>query len=123
MNERNAASAERSREMLRVEVPPVDPPPEFSEQTIAKYYLQAARMYEAAATYAILQHDLCRAFKRFRKAAKCGGRCDALLVCGDPEVLAAVEDYREKTALIRYEIARRSVRRKRLTLGLGGRLR
>jgi len=119
LNENNAASAERSREMLRLEVPPLDPPPEFSDQTIAKYYLQAARMYEAAATYAVLQHDLRRAFKRFRKAAKCGGRCDELLVHGDPEVRAAVADYREKTALVRYELARRSVRRKKLTLGLG----
>ncbi len=83
LNEKNAESAERSREMLRLEVPPVDPPPECSDQTIAKYYLQAARMYEAAATYAVLQNDVCRAFKRFRKAAKCGGRCDQLLACGD----------------------------------------
>ncbi len=123
LNEKSAASAEQSREAIRLEVPPVDPPPEVSDQTIAKYYRQAARMYEAAATYAVRQHDLCRAFKRFRKAAKCGGRCDELLAGGDREVLAAVQDYREKTALIRYEIARRSIRRKKLTLGLGGRLR
>jgi hypothetical protein len=122
-NEKSAVSAERSREMLSLEVPPVDPPPECSDQAIAKYYRQAARMYEAAATYAVLQHDLCRAFKRFRKAARCGARCDELLARSDPDVLAAVKDYREKTALIRHEIARRSVRRKRLTLGLGRRLR
>ena len=123
LNEENAASAERSRAMLRLEEPPLDPPPEFSDQTIAKYYVQAARMYEAAATYAVLRDDLCRAFKRFRKAAKCGGRGDELLARGDPEVLLAVKDYREKTALIRHEIARRSMRRKKLTMGLGGRLR
>jgi hypothetical protein len=123
LDEKNAVSTECSREKLRLEVPPADPPPEFSDQTIARYYLQAARMYEAAGTYAVLRDDLCRAFKRYRKAAKCGGRCNELLACGDPEVLAAAEDYRKKTALIRYEIARRSVRRKKLTLGLGRRLR
>jgi hypothetical protein len=123
LNEKSAVSAQRSREMLRLEAPPVDPPPEFSDQAIAKYYLQAARMYEAAGTYAVLRDDLCRAFKRYRKAAQCGSRCDELLAGGDPEVLAAAKDYREKTALIRHEIARRSVRRKRLTLGLAGRLR
>ena len=47
--------------------PPVDPPPECSDQTIAKYYRQAARMYEAAATYAVLRHDLCRAFNAFAR--------------------------------------------------------
>jgi len=80
-------------------------------------------MYEAAATYAVLLGDLCRAFKRFRKAAKCGGRCNELLAYGDPEILATVMDYREKTALVRYEIARRSVRRRILTFGLGSRMR
>jgi len=123
LNEKSAAAAERSREMLRLETPPVEPPPELSDQTIAKYYLQAARMYEAAAIYSVLRQDLCRAFKRFRNAARCGGRCDEFLVRSDPETPSAAEDYREKTALLRYEIARRSVRRKKLTLGLGGRLR
>ena len=123
LNEKSAAAAERSREMLRLEVPPVTPPPEVSDETIAKYYLQAARMYEVAGTYAVLQDDLCRAFKRFRKAAKCGSRCEELAACDNPEVLAAVEEYRKKEALIRYEIARRSVRRRKLTFGLGSRLR
>ncbi len=123
LNEKKAMSAERSREKLRSEVPLADPPPECSGETIAGYYRQAARMYEAAATYAVLQHDLYRAFKRFRKAAKCGGRCEELLSCGDSELLVALEDYRAKTAVIRYEIARRSVRRKKLTLGLSRRLR
>jgi hypothetical protein len=123
LNEKSAASAESSREMLRLEMPPVEPPPEFSDQTIAKYYRQAARMYEAAANYAVRQKDLCRAFKRFHKAAKCAARCEELLAGGDPELLAVMQGYREKTALIRYEIARRSVRRKKLTLGLGRRLR
>ncbi|MGA2257489.1 MAG: hypothetical protein ABSG53_22750 [Thermoguttaceae bacterium] len=80
-------------------------------------------MYEAAATYAVLQRDLYRAFKRFRKAAKCGNRSDELLAGSDPETIAAARSYREKTALIRYMIARRSIRRKKLTLGLGGRFR
>ena len=123
LNEKNAVCAERLRETLRLEEPQADPPAELSSQAVAKYYLQAARMYEAAATYAVLLGDLCRAFKRFRKAAKCGQRCNELLACGDPEILAAVKDYREKTALIRGEIARRSVRRRRLTFGLGRRLR
>ena len=78
LKEKNAASAERSREASPGSAA-VDPPPEFSDRTIAKYYLQAARMYEAAGTYAVLREDLCRAFKRFRKAAKCGGRCNELL--------------------------------------------
>lgn len=123
LNEKNAVSAERSREMLRQETPAADPPPELSNQTIAKYYREAARMYEAAATYAVRQHDLCRALRRYRKAAQCGDRCNELLACGDPEVLAAAENHREKAALIRYEIARRSVWRKKLTLGLASRLR
>ena len=123
LNENNAVSAERSRELLRQETPPADPPPELCDETIGKYYFEAARNYDAAGTYAVLYGDLCRAFKRFHKAARCGVRCGQLLATGGPEVLAAVKEYREKAAMLRHEIARRSVRRRRLTLGLRGRMR
>jgi hypothetical protein len=117
LSEKNAVGAQRSLDLFRRESPQADPPPELSNEAIAKYYLEAVRLYEGAATYAVLQNDLYRAHRYFRRAAACGDCYNAIVPGRHAEIVAA-KDNREKATLVRYEAARRSMPRRWLTLGL-----
>lgn len=123
LNERNATSGELSREELHRQDPQAELPGELSNRAIRKYYFNAATCYGDAAIHCVLGSDLRRAFKYFRKAAKlCGRGTDCPADCS-AEVAVSAQQFRENAAMVRHELARRSILRKRLSLGLLGRLR
>ena len=117
LNQNLAVSNRLAREQLLREDPAAEMPEEFADQAIAQYYVNAGRSYGDAASANVLRKDLARAFKYCRKAAACyaiaaGLRCEA-----DGECLCKAKDFRERAAVLRQNLASKSILRKRLSLG------
>lgn len=123
LNERHARSSQLSREVLFQEDPEASLPEELSDKAISEYLANAGDLYGATATDYVLMSDLPRAFKYFRKAAQHCGRAAALGAENGAKLLEKAEEYKEKTVIVRQELARRSIRRRKLSLGFLARLR
>jgi hypothetical protein len=123
LSEKYAVSSRLSRAELCRDDPQARQPEELSEMAISGHFFHAASLYGAAAIDFVAASDLPRAFKYFRKAAKQFHLAAEFRVPCDGELFQNALDYKEKTAVIRQEIARRSVLRIRLSLGFLKRLR
>ena len=122
-NQRNAESSRLARETLLQEDPQAEPPEELSLSVIAGYHSMSGGMYESAALDYLFAHDLLRAYTYARKACR-QWRFAAEMVREESQ--RSLEHAREccwRCAMIRQEIARRSLRRRRWSLGLLGRMR
>ena len=139
LNERNAASGVLSRKELEREDPQAALPGELSDQTLCQYFANAGVLYSDAAIQYVLKADLRRAFKYFRRAAKICTNAAKLQPVreGDSPIFVeqksgqsptyagrdlseAARWHAERATMVRQELARRSLRRKRLSLGLLG---
>jgi hypothetical protein len=123
LSEKHAISSGLSREELFREDPHASVPEELSDKAISDHLANAASLYGTAAMDSVARSDLVRAFKYFRKAANHFRRAAEFRLPCDAELLKKALDHKEKTAVIRQEVARRSVLRKRLSLGILKRLR
>jgi hypothetical protein len=117
LNEKNALSSGLSREVLFREDPQANVPEELSDKAISGHLANAASLYGAVATDFVATSDLPKAFKYFRRAAAYFRRAAEIRVPCDAELFKNALDYKEKTAVIRQETARRSLLRNRLSLG------
>jgi hypothetical protein len=123
LNERHATSSELARAELVREDPAAAVPEELSDRTLAEYLASAGHLYATAAVDYVLLADLGRAYGCFRKASASCRRAAAFCVNGHAEWAAEAAECREKAALVRQELARRSIRRRTWSLGLLHRLR
>jgi hypothetical protein len=118
LQQQHAMISQLSRDELFREDPQANAPEELSDQAISAYLAAAGGLYGAAATDCLLIVDLRRAFKYFRKAAHDYRRAVALLGPCDCGLSRSAREYQERAAIVRQELARRTLRRKRLSLGL-----
>ncbi|MGA2618129.1 MAG: hypothetical protein ABSF26_11000 [Thermoguttaceae bacterium] len=117
LNENNAVSDRLAREQLFRENPAAELPEELTDRAIAQYYVNAARLYGDAASDCVLRKDLNRAFKYYRKAAACYATAAGLRCESDGQCLDKAQDYRDRAAALRQHLARKSILRRRLSLG------
>jgi hypothetical protein len=118
LSEKHAVSTMLSREELSREAPEAGVPDELSDKAIAGHFANAAGFYSAAAMDSVATGDLPRAFKYYRKAAIHARRAAALQTPCDAKLLEQVREYKGKAVIVRQEIARRTVLRKRFSLGI-----
>jgi hypothetical protein len=118
LSEKHAVSAMLSREELSREAPEAGVPDELSDKAIAGHFADAAGYYGAAAMDNAATGDLPRAFKYYRKAAIHARRAATLQTPGDAKLLEQAKEYKGKAAIVRQEIARRTLLRKRFSLGI-----
>jgi hypothetical protein len=123
LSEQEAVSSMLARQQLSAEEPGRNPPQELSKAAIAAYWANAGELYGAAATEYVLLSEPAGAFKCFRKAAVQCRRAAALGPPDSSRLLEKVQEFRQKAAILRHELARRSLRRRKFSLGLLGRLR
>ncbi len=123
VDEQHAAGSLLAREVLFKEDPQATMPEELSDKVVAEYLANAGEFYAGAATDYLSTSDLLRAYKYFRKAARQFALADELDVENGQTLREKARRYRDRTAMARQELARRSVRRKRWSLGLLGRVR
>jgi len=123
LNEQNAASSQLSRDVLFGENPEATVPDELSDATISEYLASAGGLYEGAATDYMLIYDLPRAFKYYRKAAQNCRKAAEFSTEDGPKLLEKAQEYRDKATVIRQQLARKSLRRRRFSLGFLARLR
>lgn len=117
LNENNAVSDRLAREQLYRENPMADLPEELTDRAIARYHVDAARLYGDAASACVLRNDLHRAFKYYRKAAVCYATAAGLRCESDGECQNQARDYRERAVVLRQNLARKSLLKRRLSLG------
>lgn len=123
LNERHATSSELARAELVRENPAAEVPEELSDRALAEYLANAGHLYGTAAVDYVLLADLGRAYRCYRKAAASCRRAAAFYSNGHADWATAAADFAEKAAVVRHELARRSVRRRKWSLGLLHRLR
>jgi hypothetical protein len=123
LNERHATSSELARAELLREDPTAAVPDELSDRTLAEYLANAGHLYATAAVDYVLLADLGRAYRCYRQAASSCRRAAALYGNGSAEWATEAADYRANADLVRHELARRSLRRRKWSLGLLHRLR
>jgi hypothetical protein len=123
LNERHATSSELARAELVREDPAAAVPEELSDRALAEYLANAGQLYATAAVDYVLLADLGRAFHCYRKASASCRRAAAFCSNGHAEWAAEATQYREKASLVRQELAQRSIRRRKWSLGLLHRLR
>ncbi len=117
LNEQSAESARLSRETLFGENPGASVPEELSDEAISQYLASAGDFYAGAAADYLRISDLPRAYKYFRKAARHGGRAAALAAEDGPKLLQKSQAYQDQAAVVRQELARRSLLRIKWSLG------
>lgn len=118
LSEDSATSAELSRRELRREAPEASVPEELSEAAVSAHLTRAANLYAVAATKYVRVPDLSRAFRYFRRAANLCARAAESQTPTRAELLQEASKYKNWAAIIRQEHARKSLRRRRLSLGL-----
>jgi hypothetical protein len=123
LSEQEAISSMLARKSLFREDPSRSAPEELSNGAISAYWANAGDLYGAAATEYVLLSELASAFKCFRKASVQCQQAAELQSPGSSRLLEKLREYKQKAAILRHELARRSLRRKKLSLGLLGRLR
>lgn len=117
-NENCAHSAELLRAKALTEGAGGQLPEELSFVAISQYYVKAARLYASAGSKCICSTDRSRPFTYYRRAARCMRRAVALQSPGSDEFVGESQEYAARTAIFRQEHARRSLCRRRLSLGL-----
>lgn len=123
LSERNGVSSILSREVLFQEDSQASVPDELSDQAIARHFASAGELYGSAAVDCVLTRQPIRAFKYFRKAAGYTARAARLYIPCDEKLAQKAREYGERAATIRQEVARKTLLRKKLSLGFLGRLR
>ncbi len=118
VNQRHATSSRLARETLFGENPEAALPEELSDKAISQYLADAGSLYGSAATDYVCIADLAMALKYFRKAAKHYSAAAGFATETGAELLERARDYRDKAAIVRQQLAGRSVRRRRCSLGL-----
>ena len=118
LSESYAASSELSRKELFGHAPGADTPEELSDKSISGHLANAARLYSTAAAKCVLIPDPRRVFKYFRRAAGLFRRAAHLQTPPDCELMKASQACKTKAALARAELARRTICRRRFSLGL-----
>jgi len=117
-NENCARSAELLRAEAFKEAENVVLPEELSFATIAQYLVKAARLYGTAGAKSTQTPDLSRAFANYRRASHCMRRAVAYLDPGGAKLAGEARELAFRTAMLRQECARRSLCRRRWSLGL-----
>jgi hypothetical protein len=116
-SEKEAISSGLSREELFREDPRADVPDELTDSAIAQHLTTAGSLFATAGGDCVAASDLPRAFKYFRRAVKnCISAAALNPACRD-QLLGKAREYREKTAIIRLELARRCILRRHWSLG------
>ena len=123
LSEQHAESSRLARETLFQENPQATLPEELSDKTVSTYLAGAGELYASAAVDYVLISDLPTAFKYFRRASQLFRKAAGMEVEDRAKLLDKVQEYKDKTAIIRQRVASRSIRRRRLSLGILGRLR
>jgi len=123
LSERHAASSRLARETLFEEDPGANVPEELSDKVISRYLADAGLVYGGAATDYLLVLDLVRAFKYFRKAAQHCTAAAELATEEGPALLEKSREYKGKANMVRQELAKKSVLRRRWSLGFLARIR
>jgi hypothetical protein len=118
LQEGHARSSQLSRRELARQSPGADVPEELSDAAVAKYLASAAGLYGAAAAKCLRIPDLDRAYKYYRRAWRDCRSAAALQPSGSAELEEEARGYADKTAVVRQRLARRSLCRRRLSLGL-----
>lgn len=118
LDERNATSSRLARTTLFGEDPQAALPEEFSDKVISGYFASAGDLYGAAATDYVVISDLAMAFKYFSKAARHCATAAELGAEDAPELLEKARQYKHTAAIVRHKLARKSILRRRLSLGL-----
>lgn len=121
LNERNAESSRLARRTFFQENPGASLPEELTDGAISEYLAEAGDLYGKAATDYVLISDLTLAFKYFRKAAQLCRRSAGLAAEDGAKLLEKAQEYGYKSAMVRQELARRSIQRRRFSLGILGR--
>jgi hypothetical protein len=111
------------RRRLLEEDPRVPVPEELSDEAAVEYLADAGDLYGSAATDYLLIADPLAAFKYYRKAFRLCRMAADMAVEDRSGLSDKAQEYKEKTAVVRLEVASRSMRRRRFSLGLLGRLR
>ncbi len=122
LNAQLAESSQLARGVFFDENPEARLPEELSDEAISDYLAIAGNLYGNAATDYVLISDPARAFKYFRKAAQHCTRAAGFAAENGSELLEAAQEYTHKSAIVRQEVARRSIRRRRFSLRFLGRL-
>ncbi len=121
LNARLAESSQLARGVFFEENPEARLPEELSDEAISDYLANAGNLYGNAATDYVLVSDPVRAFKYFRKAAQHCRRAADFAAEDGTKLLGAAQEYTDKSAIVRQELARRSIRRRRFSLRFLGR--
>lgn len=117
MSEKEAISSGLSREELFREDPRADVPAELTDSAIAGHLTTAASLFATAGADCVATADLPRAFKYFRRAANSSVAAAAVNPACREQLLEKAREYREKKAMVRLELARRCILRRRWSLG------
>lgn len=92
-------------------------PDELSFRVVSQYLTKAARLYATAGSKCVQSGDLARAYGYYRRAREGLRRAVALHPPGT-ELLGDLHEYSHRTAILRQEHARKSLCRRRLSLGI-----
>jgi hypothetical protein len=122
LNERNADSSLLAREELLRGDPAACVPEELSDKAVARYLASAGELYGEVAIDYLLNSDLPRAFRYLAKASRQYRRASELDPDHDEKLLRQSRAYRENSAAVRHELAKRTLRRRKWSLGLLGRI-
>ena len=112
LHEQHAESTRLARETLFAENPEVGLPEELSDKTISQYLASAGDLYGNAATDYVLISDPVRAYKYFGKAAQHYRGAADLATENGYELLEKAQEYQGKAALVRQQLAKRSILRR-----------
>lgn len=118
LSEDSASSAELSRQELGREAPAASIPEDLSAAAVAVQLSRAARLYAVAATKYVRLPNRSQAFRYFRRAAALFSRAARAQTPPTAELVQASRTYAIWAARVREEHARRSLCRRRLSLGL-----
>jgi hypothetical protein len=117
LSEKSAISCMLAREVLLQEGTEVSLPEDLSDQVIAEHFAGAARLWADAGTDCVMIGYLSQSYRCFQKAARLARAAAKLLVQRDAELLHMSREFRDKAVMVRQESARKSILRKKLSLG------
>ena len=123
LKERSAESTRLARKTFFQENPEATVSAELSDEEAAAYLADAGDLYGSAAMDYLLIADPAAAFKYYRKAFRLCHKAASMAAADRSELFDKAQQYKEKTAVVRLKVAGRSMRRRRFSLGLLGRLR
>ncbi len=123
LNARNAEGGRLARAAFYEESPSGTLPEELSDKTISQYLAHAGEFFGNAATDYVLISDYARAYRYFRKAARHYRQAAEIEPQNGSALRKEAERYWAKTAIVRHELARRNIRKRRLGFRLPRRLR